>query len=164
MRKGGVGFLLYKKSERFLVIIQLVSFVVEVLKNLEKMCVEIMNNSTNLEIELKTSKTTYSLRKLLKSFFKKHHKSSITKVGSFESVENDQNMEIAENVANNKIFEIEEEDEVLVPVHFARTEHGTFFWTTNNPIEADADLIQPMDCCTNNLLPTFPLQDRWAQA
>lgn len=123
-----------------------------------------MNNAANLEIELKKSKTAYSLRKMLKSFFKKQHKSSILRVDSFESVENDQNMEIAENAANNKIFVIEEEDEVLVPVHYVRTEHGTFFWTTNNTSEADADLIQPMNCCTNNQLPTFQFRDRWAQA
>lgn len=126
------------------------------------MCVEIMNNTVNLEIEFKKSKTSYSLKKMIKVFFKKQQKASISKVDSFESIENDQNMEIAENAANNKIFEIEEENEVLVPVHYVRTEHGTFFWTTNNSVDVDADLIQPMNCCTNNQLPTF--QDRWAQA
>ncbi|KAL5273872.1 m4 family protein [Megaselia abdita] len=128
------------------------------------MCVEIMNNAANLEIELKKSKTAYSLRKIIKSFFKKQQKSAMCKADSVESVENDQNMEIAENAANTKIFEIEDENEVLVPVHYVRTEHGTFFWTTNNPVEVDADLIQPMNCSTNNQLPTFQFQDRWAQA
>lgn len=121
------------------------------------MCVEIMNNVANLEIEMKR---TYSLRKIIKAFFKKQQKKS----DSLESIENDQNIEIAENAANNKIFEIEEETEVLVPVHYVRTEHGTFFWTTNNPVEVDADLIQPMNCCTNNQLPAPQFRDRWAQA
>lgn len=123
-----------------------------------------MNNAANMNIELKKSKAIYSLRKMLKTFFKKQRKTSMSKVDSFESIENEQNMEIAENAANNKIFEIEEENEVLVPVHYARTEHGTFFWTTNNPVEADADLIQPINCCKNNQMPVFQFHDRWAQA
>lgn len=122
-----------------------------------------MNNIENLEIELKKSKSTYNIKKILKSFFKKDKSSS--KCGSFESIQNEQNMEIAENNANNKIFEIEEQEaEILVPVHYVRTEHGTFFWTTTNPVEVDADLIQPMNCGTNNQLPTFQFRDRWAQA
>nr|XP_013101440.1 unnamed protein product [Stomoxys calcitrans] len=37
-----------------------------------------------------------------------------------------------------------------VPVHFLRSEHGTFFWTSNCDIPADNDLAQPMSCSTNN--------------
>ncbi|XP_059608223.1 enhancer of split m4 protein-like [Phlebotomus argentipes] len=52
-------------------------------------------------------------------------------------------------------------DQQFVPVHFARTDAGTFFWTTMAK-EADCDLIQPTYCCSHFQQPQ--LQDRWVQA
>uniref|UniRef100_A0A182QVX8 Enhancer of split malpha protein n=1 Tax=Anopheles farauti TaxID=69004 RepID=A0A182QVX8_9DIPT len=57
------------------------------------------------------------------------------------------------------------EEELYVPVHFARTEAGTFFWTTMPAREVDEDLIQPTHCYSEE--PQCAQQafaDRWAQA
>ncbi|GAB0099484.1 enhancer of split malpha protein [Sergentomyia squamirostris] len=53
-------------------------------------------------------------------------------------------------------------EEKFVPVHFARTEAGTFFWTTLNK-EVDCDLIQPTYCCSHYQQPQLQY-DRWVQA
>lgn len=55
-------------------------------------------------------------------------------------------------------------DEVYVPVHFARTQEGTFFWTTTQRI--DSDLIDSKDCTSNRQLPVQQSDsyDRWVQA
>ncbi|XP_004519664.1 enhancer of split malpha protein [Ceratitis capitata] len=112
---------------------------------------------------------------------------------SLESLENLRNAqmeeqhfyeEIEDNSANEKIAELAREDEeeaeehdIYVPVRFARTEAGTFFWTTNlqpvlssfAPVAADEDLLQPSYCYSNSQYPhmQYPyhhVQDRWAQA
>ncbi|EDS38481.1 conserved hypothetical protein [Culex quinquefasciatus] len=54
-------------------------------------------------------------------------------------------------------------EEQFVPVHFARTEAGTFFWTTVSR-EADSDLVQPCQCYSDHQLPQQEFCDRWAQA
>ncbi|XP_055528664.1 enhancer of split malpha protein-like [Wyeomyia smithii] len=80
--------------------------------------------------------------------------------------------EIAECHANAAIFVYEDNqvqlqpvqpEEQYVPVHFARTEAGTFFWTTMAR-EADSDLIQPCHCFSDHQLPQQEFCDRWAQA
>ncbi|XP_055598695.1 enhancer of split malpha protein-like [Uranotaenia lowii] len=80
--------------------------------------------------------------------------------------------EIAECHANAAIFVYEDNqvqiqpvqpEEQYVPVHFARTEAGTFFWTTMSR-EADSDLIQPCQCFSDHQLPQQEFSDRWAQA
>lgn len=55
-------------------------------------------------------------------------------------------------------------DEVYVPVHFARTQEGTFFWTTTQRI--DSDLIDSENCTTEKQFPAqqFESYDRWVQA
>uniref|UniRef100_A0A336JXV7 CSON005273 protein n=1 Tax=Culicoides sonorensis TaxID=179676 RepID=A0A336JXV7_CULSO len=53
-------------------------------------------------------------------------------------------------------------NQTYVPVHFARTEAGTFFWTTiQRP--ADYDLVQP-HCFSNHQEPQMQYGDRWVQA
>lgn len=55
-------------------------------------------------------------------------------------------------------------EEVYVPVHFARTEGGTFFWTTTQ--KYDNDLIDSSECKSNRQLPSQQTHshDRWIQA
>lgn len=111
---------------------------------------------------------------------------------SLESLENLRNAqmeeqpyyeEIEDNSANEKLAELVQEEmdaqaehDIYVPVRFARTEAGTFFWTTNlqpvlssfTPVAADEDLLQPSYCYSNAQYPhmQYPQHngDRWAQA
>ncbi|XP_036341479.1 enhancer of split malpha protein-like [Rhagoletis pomonella] len=117
---------------------------------------------------------------------------------SLESLENLRNAqmeeqhlyeEIQDNSANEKLAVLvqeaassqREEDEteehdIYVPVRFARTTAGTFFWTTNlqpvlssfAPVAADEDLLQPSYRYSNAQYPhmQYPAYqpDRWAQA
>uniref|UniRef100_A0A182LVK8 Enhancer of split malpha protein n=1 Tax=Anopheles culicifacies TaxID=139723 RepID=A0A182LVK8_9DIPT len=56
-------------------------------------------------------------------------------------------------------------EELYVPVHFARTEAGTFFWTTMPAREVDEDLIQPTHCYSEEQqYAQQAYADRWAQA
>jgi Enhancer of split M4 family len=50
----------------------------------------------------------------------------------------------------------------FVPVHFARTEAGTFFWTTVQRA-ADSDLLEPSFCSSGYQVPQLQT-DRWVQA
>nr|XP_013102233.1 unnamed protein product [Stomoxys calcitrans] len=100
---------------------------------------------------------------------------------SLESLENNRNanlefeaasMEAHENDINERLsakqqsYEMEDYDlseiNTIVPVHFIRTDQGTFFWTASSQIASDNDLIEPLSCATYNQLPC--MQDRWAQA
>lgn len=56
-----------------------------------------------------------------------------------------------------------ERDQQFVPVHFARTNAGTFFWTTMNK-DVDCDLVQPTYCCSYFQQPELQCGDRWVQA
>lgn len=55
-------------------------------------------------------------------------------------------------------------EEVYIPVHFARTEGGTFFWTTTQ--RYDDDLIESDKCTSDRQLPQQQMNsyDRWVQA
>uniref|UniRef100_A0A182K333 Enhancer of split malpha protein n=1 Tax=Anopheles christyi TaxID=43041 RepID=A0A182K333_9DIPT len=56
-------------------------------------------------------------------------------------------------------------EELYVPVHFARTEAGTFFWTAMPAREVDEDLIQPAHCYSEEKqYAQQAYADRWAQA
>lgn len=68
-------------------------------------------------------------------------------------------------VYENDDFEIQpvQRDQRFVPVHFARTEAGTFFWTTMQK-PADYDLVQPTYCCSEYQQPQLQFGDRWVQA
>ncbi|XP_055850531.1 enhancer of split m4 protein [Episyrphus balteatus] len=158
------------------------------------MCVEILNNDTNATMEYNkklsgnNKKMSYSIKKMLKSIFNKQ-KSNQEKVNqdickqssmeSLESMENDRNAEAeieSENEANERIYAAsqcgssicseDQYDEVAayVPVHFVRTTNGTFFWTATSSIPADADLIEPLCCSTDNQIAVSQFHDRWAQA
>eukprot|EP00099_Drosophila_melanogaster_P015653 NP_524506.1 enhancer of split malpha, bearded family member [Drosophila melanogaster] len=123
-------------------------------------------------------KTSYSIKQVLKTLFKKQQKQQQKPQGSLESLESVDNLrnaqveeayyaEIDENAANEKLaqlahsqeFEIveeqEDEEDVYVPVRFARTTAGTFFWTTN---------LQPVASVEPAMCYSMQFQDRWAQA
>lgn len=66
---------------------------------------------------------------------------------------------------SNDEYELQsvERDQKYVPVHFARTEAGTFFWTTiQRPV--DCDLVQPTYCTSAFQQPELQYGDRWVQA
>ncbi|XP_037955945.1 enhancer of split m4 protein [Teleopsis dalmanni] len=103
---------------------------------------------------------------------------------SLESIQNSQNADIEsgcvslesyQNDVNERLsactepvsYEMEDYeygDITTVPVHFARTAHGTFFWTAASDLPVDNDLIEPLYCCTANQIAVPQMQDRWAQA
>lgn len=136
-----------------------------------------MCQQKNIVISKKS--TTYTIKKMLKTLFKKQKQQETLFI---EFNENMQNEEMNENVINEKLSEFvldhfhneyqheDDEEEVYVPVRFARTQAGTFFWTTNlspsvsmSP-SSDTDLIQPAFCMSNGQSPQLQFQDRWAQA
>ncbi|XP_068153952.1 enhancer of split malpha protein [Drosophila tropicalis] len=139
------------------------------------MCQQVIVAATNNSTTNKM-KTSYSIKQVLKTLFKKQQKQQQQfqrqhSLESLESVENLRNAqveeayyaEIDENAANEKIaqYELEnhieqdEDEDVYVPVRFARTQAGTFFWTTNlQPVAS----IEPAHCYS------MQYQDRWAQA
>ena len=82
---------------------------------------------------------------------------------SLESFENDINERLSSAAYSCELEDYDmSELSSTVPVHFVRTEHGTFFWTASSDIPADNDLIEPLYCCTRNEIAVA--QDRWAQA
>jgi len=149
------------------------------------MCQQVaINNNDNNNNKMKNN---YSIKQVLKTFFKKQQKQQqqlkqqrLNSVESLESVDNLRNAEVEEvyyaeideNAANEKLAqlaqeqEMETEEDIYVPVRFARTEAGTFFWTTNlQPVASvDADLLQPAYCYSSEQHPFMQYQDRWAQA
>ncbi|XP_017139981.1 enhancer of split malpha protein [Drosophila miranda] len=130
------------------------------------------NNSNN------KMKTSYSIKQVLKTLFKKQQKQQQhPHRHSLESLESNDNLrnaqveeayyaEIDENAANEKLaqmahsqeiemIEEDQEEDIYVPVRFARTQAGTFFWTTNlQPVAS----VEPAFCYS------MQFQDRWAQA
>ncbi|KAH8383695.1 hypothetical protein KR009_010069 [Drosophila setifemur] len=129
--------------------------------------VVVANNNTNNN----KMKTSYSIKQVLKTLFKKQQKQQKPQ-GSLESLESVDNLrnaqveeayyaEIDENAANEKLAQMEisheeeEEEDIYVPVRFARTQAGTFFWTTN---------LQPVASVEPALCYSMQFQDRWVQA
>ncbi|EDW66994.1 enhancer of split malpha protein [Drosophila virilis] len=148
------------------------------------MCQQVaISNNDNNNNKMKNS---YSIKQVLKTLFKKQQKQQQQKhhrqnsLESLESVDNLRNAEVEEvyyaeideNAANEKLAqlvqeqELDTEEDIYVPVRFARTEAGTFFWTTNlQPVASiDADLLQPAYCYSSQQHPFMQYQDRWAQA
>lgn len=152
------------------------------------MCKEISSNTAYAMMGLKNNekKLTYSLKKLIKQYFKQRKSDklqhfenageTLESLNSIESLENNQNADIeseSENMVNecrSEIFsahnleDYELSDVLPIPVHFMRTDQGTFFWTTATDIAADNDLAEPLYCCTTNQVAVNQMQDRWAQA
>lgn len=54
------------------------------------------------------------------------------------------------------------QQQTFVPVHFARNEYGTFFWTSMQR-PADCDLVEP-HCFSDHQVPQMQFGDRWVQA
>lgn len=152
------------------------------------MCQQVAISNNNNKM-----KQNYSIKQVLKTLFKKQQKQQQQQqlkhrqnsVESLESVENLRNAEVEEvyyaeideNAANEKLSQLAQEqqqqqqqfdaeEDIYVPVRFARTEAGTFFWTTNlQPVASvDADLLQPAYCYSSQQHPFMQYQDRWAQA
>ncbi|XP_061389512.1 enhancer of split m4 protein-like [Musca vetustissima] len=132
------------------------------------MCVEMKQTQqyNKMDITVTSNKKSYSVKKLLKQIFKQQKSTKIAadSMESLESLENSRNASLESDCASMESFENDineklsaklccEEEELeypptsSVPVHFIRTEQGTFFWTTNNAFEQ-------LSC----------QQDRWAQA
>ncbi|XP_061400377.1 enhancer of split m4 protein-like [Musca vetustissima] len=110
------------------------------------MCVEITQTQqyNKMDITISQKKSSSSMKKLFKQIFKS--KKSVA--DSSESLENSRNASLESSMESfendiNESYEKEEEFDytTTVPVHFVRTEQGTYFWTS-----------------------AAYMQDRWAQA
>nr|CAH7758447.1 unnamed protein product [Callosobruchus chinensis] len=152
-----------------------------------------MNNSINDNVyNAKRCKSAAhplrQIKKLIKCVLKKNSKSSYVKQPQ-PSFYHDE--EIADNVANeileNEIFEeidsceefaavpYYEDDQMqflpvyrgqrYIPVHFARTDAGTFFWTSMANSDSDIDSHGDKNAICNYQVPELQVpSDRWAQA
>ncbi|XP_061389510.1 enhancer of split m4 protein-like [Musca vetustissima] len=120
------------------------------------MCVEIKQTQqyNKMDITVTSNKKSYSVKKLLKQIFKQHKttKFAADSMESLESLENSHNASLESDCASMESFEngineqisaklCSEEEEydyttaTSVPVHFIRTEQGTFFWTINSAFD-----------------------------
>lgn len=141
----------------------------------------------------KSASTTYKIKKILKPLLRMlKNKTTASKKQQFLQAAKEDLCACDDNSANeeleSRIFsEIEQcpedagvyvyndefggcelqsvqRDQQFVPVHFARTNAGTFFWTTMTK-EVDCDLVQPTYCCSHFQQPEFQhCGDRWVQA
>uniref|UniRef100_A0A1A9X2P0 Enhancer of split m4 protein n=1 Tax=Glossina brevipalpis TaxID=37001 RepID=A0A1A9X2P0_9MUSC len=151
------------------------------------MCKELSSKTATIMDLNNNKKLTYSLKKLLKQYFKQRKAEKLERfekagetyesLNSIETMQNNRNADIeseCENMVNecrSEIFSSQLEDyelsdviSVPVPVHFMRTDQGTFFWTSAADIAADNDLAEPLYCYTTNQVAVNQVQDRWAQA
>uniref|UniRef100_A0A1I8MT77 Enhancer of split m4 protein n=1 Tax=Musca domestica TaxID=7370 RepID=A0A1I8MT77_MUSDO len=122
------------------------------------MCVEIPQSPeyNKMDISNKKPNTSYSMKKLLKQIFKqqKSKKISANSMDSLESLENSRNASLESDCSSSSMESFENdineqlEEQTYVPVHFIRTQQGTFFWTS----------------AANYQLSCLQQQDRWAQA
>ncbi|XP_050298425.1 enhancer of split malpha protein-like [Anthonomus grandis grandis] len=130
----------------------------------------------------------YQIKKLLKCVLKKHEKSTYKKNPQpnyfmDEEIEDNFANEILENQIFEEIDTCEESaavsvyngssKEVLpvvrgqryIPVHFARTEAGTFFWTSVTAPDSDVIKYGDENAICNYQTPELQVPaDRWAQA
>lgn len=136
------------------------------------------------------SSPIHQIKKLIKCVLKKNNKvSSFVKTQQSDYFFDD--IEISDNLANeileNEIFEeIDQCDDFaavpvyengamsihqvtrgqrFVPVHFARTEAGTFFWTSMSGPDSDISCHGDKNAICNYQTPELQAPcDRWAQA
>lgn len=149
------------------------------------------NNSVN-ENSLNAKKarsTLHQIKRILKSLTRRNKKTSSEHVrGDWEDL---YHAEIDDNLANElleaRIFEeIDRCDQLAavpiynndtmevipitrgqkyIPVHFARTEAGTFFWTSISNADSDISSLGDKNAITKRQLPQLQVPcDRWAQA
>lgn len=151
------------------------------------------NNSINENsINAKKARSTmHQIKQLLKSLIKKTKRSSYKKQVQHEYFVDEYETEIDENLANElleaRLFEeIDDCDEFAavpvysqgrmdvvpvcrgqryIPVHFARTEAGTFFWTSMSGADSDISYLGDKNAITKHQQPELQVPcDRWAQA
>lgn len=154
---------------------------------------ELINNSINdnkVNDKKMKSSPIHQIKKLIKCVLKKNNKvSSYVKTQQPNYFFDD--IEISDNLANeileNEIFEeIDQCDDFAavpvyengamsihqvtrgqryVPVHFARTEAGTFFWTSISGPDSDISYHGDKNAICNYQTPELQTPcDRWAQA
>lgn len=143
----------------------------------------------------KARSTSHQLKRLLKPIFalmKKNKKNTYKKSPQPEYFNDEYESEIDQNIANElleaRIFEeIDNCDydsaavpvyrngtmdivpvfrgQKYIPVHFAKTEAGTFFWTSMVCPDSDIATYGDKNAYTQHQLPTLQVPcDRWAQA
>lgn len=152
---------------------------------------ELINNSINDNKvnDRKSKSTIHQIKKLIKCVLKKKNK--ITCANESPLCYFDDFSEVSDNIANeileNEIFEeIDECDEFAavpvyedgkmnilpvcrgqryIPVHFARTEAGTFFWTSVSRPDSDIAYGDDKNAICSYQTPELQTPcDRWAQA
>lgn len=152
------------------------------------------NNSVN-ENSLNAKKarsTMHQIKRLLKSLLVKRSSKRTAECGKQVCCgDADYLTEIEDNLANElleaRIFEeIDDCDEFAavpvynqgrmdivpvysgqkyIPVHFARTDAGTFFWTSVSSADSDISCLGDKNAITRRQLPELQVPcDRWAQA
>lgn len=154
---------------------------------------EFINNTINdnkVNDKKMKSSPIHQIKKLIKCVLKKNNKiSSYEKASHTNYIFDD--VEISDNLANeileNEIFEeIDQCDDLaavpvydngamsihhvtrrqrFIPVHFARTDAGTFFWTTMSGPDSDIIYHGDKNAICNYQTPELQTPcDRWAQA
>ncbi|CAH1106645.1 unnamed protein product [Psylliodes chrysocephalus] len=151
---------------------------------------EVFNNSVNDNKfnDKKSKSAIHQIKKMIKCVLRKNNKNTYVKNPQPNYYYDE---EISDNIANeileNEIFEdIDNCDEFsavpvyengemdflpvsrgqrYIPVHFARTDAGTFFWTSITGPDADICCHGDKNATSNYQVPQMQVPaDRWAQA
>lgn len=146
------------------------------------------SNDNTINAKLARRSTSHQLKRLLKPLLAllKKNKNTYRKTAQPEFYEEEINDNMANELLENRIFEEMDgcpdfaavpvyDDQGLmdivpifrgqryIPVHFAKTEAGTFFWTTM--VSADCDIAMHGEVFTEKQVPQVQVPcDRWAQA
>ncbi|KAK5641678.1 hypothetical protein RI129_010225 [Pyrocoelia pectoralis] len=150
------------------------------------------NNSINdNKINAKKARsTTHQIKQLLKpllDLLKSHKRNTYKKTVQPEECESEIDQNIANELLESRIFDEVDSCEDFaavpvynegrmdllqvfrgqryIPVHFARTEAGTFFWTSIIGADDDISTVGDKNPITNHQTPELQVAcDRWAQA